>query len=154
MNRKWTFYGLLYILFISCQRKTNSDDVKNQGENSITYNYSTAVYTGYSKAHFEDSINSSGIIWDTTYVDSVIVKIDSSKDRIVFTSNTNDPLKIYTQTEYPFNISSNYFRKAFIHNHYQSFYFEGDTLKSYFFKLQQGNSMSSLKEVKFSGSKK
>lgn len=147
------FFLLLIVISLSyaCTKKAPTDD---DPDTTITYNYTYKTYLGTTYGTYTDLVNGVTTTWDTMYADSVLVKIDSSKDRIVFTANTNNPLGIYTDTEFPFTISSNYFRKTYIQNHYQSFFFEGDTLKSYFFKLQVGSDVSYQKELKFSGYQK
>lgn len=134
-------------LMLACTKKTNPEPEPTP----ITYNYTTFTYFGNTSALYTNIENSVTMTWDTLYADSVIVKIDSAKDRIVFIANEHNPLGVYPQMEYPFDISSNYFRKNFIQNHYQSFYFEGDSLKSYYFHLQEGSGVSYQKEIKFSG---
>lgn len=133
----------------ACKKKDTTPD-----DTPKTYNYSIKTFIGNTHAHYVDIVNAVQTTWDTTYVDSIIVKVDSAQDQIVFIANENNPLGVYPQTEYPFAISSNYFRKTFIQNHYQKFFFEGDTLKSYYFKLQQGTGVSYQKEIAFSGSLK
>lgn len=90
-------------------------------------------------------------MFDTSYVDSIIVQTDTANNKIIFTCNTNNPLGIYPQFDYDFALNSTIYRKDFIKNYYQRFYYEGDSLKSYFFKLQEGSSVSYSKEIKFSG---
>jgi len=148
MTRSLLFL-LVGILFFSCKKnKTSSDPVE------IQYQYSKKTFIGKTYANFYDSIASNVVLWDTSYVDSVIVMVDSTHDKIIFVANTQNPLQVYPQFEYDFAISSGYFRKNFVQNYYQSFYFEGDTLKSYFFHLQEGVTEKHQKEIKFSGSKK
>lgn len=137
----------------SCTKKETTPD-SDTTNTPIVYNYTYKTFVGNTVATFVDIVDGTTVTWDTLYIDSVLVKIDSAKDRIVFTANTNNPLGLYTDTEFPFTISSNYFRKTYIQSHYQSFFFEGDTLKSYFFKLQVGSNVSYQKEIKFSGYKK
>lgn len=137
----------------SCTKKDTTPD-SDTTDTPIVYNYTYKIFVGNTVASFVDIVDGNTVTWDTLYSDSVLVKIDSSKDRIVFTVNTNNPLGVYTDAEFPFAISSNFFRKTFIQSHYQSFFFEGDTLKSYFFKLQEGNNVSYQKEIKFSGYEK
>ena len=137
------------LLFYSCKKnKTSSVPVE------IQYQYSKKTYIGNTYAHFYDSMSSNVVLWDTSYLDSVVVMVDSAHDKIIFTANTQNPLQVYPQFEYDFAISSGYFRKNFVQNYYQSFYFEGDSLKSYFFHLQVGADQKYQKEIKFCGSKK
>lgn len=145
---KLTLFILLGVIFFSCSKKKTT-----AGTNEIQYQYSKKTYSGYTNAHFYDSVSSNVVIWDTTYTDSVIVMVDSAHDKIIFVANENNPLGVYPQLEYDFAISSNYFRKNFVQNYYQSFYFEGDTLKSYFFHLQAGINERHQKEIKFAGSR-
>jgi hypothetical protein len=119
----------------------------------IVYNYTYYTYVGNTEAHYVDIVNSVTTTWDSLYSDTLKVAVDSSKDRVVFTVNEHNPLGIYPQFDYDFLISSNFYRKTFIQNYYQSFFYEGDTLKSYFFKLQVGSGVSYQKEIKFSGYK-
>ena len=139
------------IALISCGKKTTTTNPDNYS--TIVYNYTNMVYVGTTTAHFEDNVNSQLTTWDTTYTDTLKVKVDSAKDRVVFTVNEGNPVGVYPQFEYPFAISSNYYRKNFIQNYYQSFYYEGDTLKSYFFRLQVGANVSYQKEIRFAGYK-
>lgn len=145
---KLTLFILLGVIFFSCSKKKTTT-----GTNEIQYQYSKKTYAGYTIAHFYDSVSSNVVIWDTTYTDSVIVMVDSAHDKIIFVANEKDPLGVYPQFEYDFAISSDYFRKNFVQNYYQSFYFEGDTLKSYFFRLQAGTNERHQKEIKFAGSR-
>lgn len=139
------------IVLFSCSKKGTST---NPGDdNTIVYNYTYMTYVGITSAHFEDNVNSQLSTWDTIYTDTLKVKVDSAKDRVVFTVNEGNPLGVYPQFEYDFTISSNYYRKTFIQNYYQSFFYEGDTLKSYFFRLQQGANVSYQKEIRFAGYK-
>lgn len=137
------------ILFFSCTKKGNSSNTDN--DNNIVYNYTYKTYVGTTVAHFEDVVDSQLSTWDTIYTDTLKVKVDSAKDRVVFTVNEGNPVGVYPQFEYDFAISSNYYRKNFIQNYYQSFYYEGDTLKSYFFRLQVGANVSYQKEIRFAG---
>lgn len=145
MFRLLSFLTIICLL-ISCSKKSNKEDIKE-----IVYNYKHYTYIGQTNAFY--STFQSGITtnWDTTYADSIHVQIDSLHDKIIFTANENNPLNVYPQFEYDFLISSQYFRKNFIKNYYQSFYFEGDTLKSYFYKLQEGIDTYDQKEIKFTG---
>ena len=73
------------IVLFSCSKKgtsTNPDD-----DNTIVYNYTYMTYVGTTSAHFEDNVNSQLTTWDTTYTDTLKVKVDSAKDRVVFTVN-------------------------------------------------------------------
>ena len=144
--------GVLTLSYACTKKQPNSND--DNGDTPVVYNYTYKTFVGNTVATFVDIVDGNTVTWDTLYTDSVLVKVDSAKDRIVFTANIHNPLGIYTDTEFPFAISSNYFRKTYIQNHYQSFFFEGDTLKSYFFKLQVGSNVSYQKEVKFSGHQK
>lgn len=148
-----TLHGVLFALFIlgtiSCGKKTPKPE-----DPPIVYNYKTYTYIGNTFAQFDTTTNNITTSWDTAYVDSVIVKIDSIHDKIIFTANEHNPLGVYPQTAYDFDISSNYFRKTFIQNHYQQFNFEGDTLKSYYFKLNAGSGISYQKIIAFAGSLK
>lgn len=134
---------------ISCTKSPT--DPNNNNNPPIVYNYKDYQYIGNTLAYFEDVVNGNTTIWDTLYFDTLLVRVDSAKDRIVFIVNKGNPVGVYPQFEYPFAISSNYFRETFIHNYYQSFFFEGDTLKSYFYRLQVGANVSYKKEISFSG---
>lgn len=136
----------IFCLLISCSKKSNNEDNKE-----IVYKYKHYTYIGQTNALYTAFQSGITTTWDTTYADSIHVQIDSLHDKIIFTANENNPLNVYPQFEYDFLISSQYFRKNFITNYYQSFYFEGDTLKSYFFKLQEGIDTYDQKEIKFSG---
>ncbi len=144
---KLTLFFLFGVIIFSCSKKKTTPD-----PNEIQFQYSKKTYSGYSIAYFYDSVSSNVVIWDTTYTDSVIVMVDSAHDKIIFVANEQNPLGVYPQFEYDFAISSDYFRKNFVQNYYQSFYFEGDTLKSYFFRLQAGFNEKHQKEIKFTGS--
>ncbi len=133
-------------ILISCSKKSSQEDIKE-----IVYNYKSYTYIGQTNAYFTSLEGGITTNWDTTYADSVHVQIDSLHDKIIFTANENNPLQVYPQVVYDFLISSNYYRKNFIKNYYQSFYFEGDTLKSYFYKLQEGIDTYNQKEIKFTG---
>lgn len=151
---KKILFSIIVISFgYSCTKKNPTDD-STKSDTTIVYNYTYKTFVGNTIATYVDIVDGNTVTWDTLYSDSVLVKIDSSKDRIVFTANTKNPLGVYTDTEFPFTISSGFFRKTYIQNHYQSFFFEGDTLKSYFFKLQVGSNVSYQKEIKFSGYEK
>lgn len=136
---------LTLIVVFSCKKSTE-DTPK-----AVEYQFKRSTYIGYSKAHFEDVENGITTTFDTLYVDSVLVQTDTPNNKIIFTCNSSNPLGVYPQFDYDFDLNSSIYRKDFIKNHYQSFYFEGDSLKSYFFKLQEGNNVSYSKEIKFSG---
>lgn len=144
----------LFIFVISIAAFSCTKEKKKTEEPPITYNYKNFTYIGNTYAHYDSNVNSVITTWDTMYADSVIVKIDSAHDKIIFVANQHNPLGIYPQTEYDFDISSNFFRKTFVKNYYQQFNFEGDTLRSYFFKLQEGSTQTFQKEIKFAGSLK
>ncbi len=146
-------FVILAYLFSACTKESTSTTNNLPDPDPIVYNFVNYTYIGYMIAHFENLENSITTTWDSTYIDSVKVKIDTAKDKIVFTVNESNPLGVYPQFEYDFEISSNYFRKNFVQNYYQSFYYEGDTLKSYFYRLQIGAGVSYMKEIKFSGYK-
>ncbi|MFZ4753835.1 MAG: hypothetical protein ACOYLG_10865 [Chitinophagaceae bacterium] len=136
----------IFCVLISCTKKTSQEDIKE-----IVYNYKHYTFIGQTIANYSSLEAGITTNWDTTYADSIHVQIDSLNDKIIFTANENNPLNVYPQFSYDFLISSNYFRKNFIKNYYQSFYFEGDTLKSYFFRLQEGIGSYNQKEIKFAG---
>lgn len=149
----FSLFVLLAFLFSSCTKESTSTTDDLADPDPIVYNFVNYTYVGNTVAHYENVVNSQTSLWDSTYADSIKVKIDTAKDKIVFVVNESNPLGIYPQFEYDFAISSNYFRKNFVQNYYQSFYYEGDTLKSYFYRLQIGADASYTKEIKFSGYK-
>jgi len=147
MKKIYAIYFLcLFGLIISCKKKTTDDS-----QPPIVNHFKNFTYLGQSTAKYDTTINSITTTWDTTYVDSIKLQVDTANDKIIFTANENNPLGIYPQTTYEFTISSNYFRKNFYQNYYQSFYFEQDSLKSYFYHLMQGSGASYQKEIKFTG---
>jgi hypothetical protein len=66
------------------------------------YNYTYKTYVGTTVAHFEDVVDSQLSTWDTIYTDTLKVKVDSAKDRVVFTVNEGNPIGVYPQFEYDF----------------------------------------------------
>lgn len=139
-------------LLFACNKSDTKTTTTTTTDPPIVYNYTYYTFIGNTEAHYIDIVNDVTTTWDSLYADTVIVAVDSSKDRIMFTVNEHNPLGVYSQFNYDFLISSNFYRKTFIQNYYQSFFYEGDTLKSYFFRLQSsGTGVSYQKEIKFAG---